>query len=84
MTDRRQRGIAEELVAYLIAFVLIVGILAFVFARQRAEKASTVVIGPGTTMTNTGPDSGSWAFGLGVITTLIVIGGIAVWRRRQQ
>jgi MYXO-CTERM domain-containing protein len=81
MTDRRQRGIAEELVAYLIAFVLIVGILAFVFARQRAEKAPTVVIGPGTTMTNTGPDSGSWAFSLGVVAALVAV---AIWRRRQQ
>jgi MYXO-CTERM domain-containing protein len=76
---RWPRGIAEELVAYLIAFVLIVAILAFVFVRQHSEKAPTVVIGPGTTMTNTGPDSGSWGFGLGVVAALV-----AVWRRRQQ
>jgi MYXO-CTERM domain-containing protein len=78
---RRPRGIAEELIAYLIALVRIIGILAFVFVRQRAEKAPTVVIGPGTTMTNTGPDSGSWAFGLGVVAALVAV---AVWRRRQQ
>jgi len=82
MTDRRQRGIAEELVAYLIAFVLIVALLAFVFVRQRAERAPTVVIGPGTTMTNTGQDNGSsWAFGLGVVAALVAV---AIWRRRQQ
>lgn len=84
MTDRRPRGIAEELVAYLIAFVLIVALLIFAFARQRAETP-TVIVGPGARVTTTETSDGGWTFGLGAIATLaVVIGGVIVAKRMQR
>jgi hypothetical protein len=84
MTDRRQRGIAEELIAYLIAFVLIVGILIFSFTHQRAETP-TVIVGPGAKVSTTEKSDSGWAFGLGTIATLaVVIGGVIIAKRQQH
>jgi hypothetical protein len=71
------------LVAYLIAFALIVTLLVLAFVRQRAETP-TIVVGPGTRMsTAEKSDSGGWGFGTGVVVTLIIVIGGAVIAKRQ-